>query len=96
VQPQQTENHKNGFGAGAGLQAGEQMLGIMCSSVPLLRWVSRSFSHLCYRTTHIDLCYNWVRGNAMTIQQLEPQLSNLSRAEKAELVQRLLQDILNT
>jgi uncharacterized protein (DUF433 family) len=31
----------------------------------------------------------------MSIQQLEPQLSNLSRAEKAELVQRLVREIIN-
>lgn len=31
----------------------------------------------------------------MSIQQLEPQLSNLSRAEKAELVQRLVREIMN-
>jgi uncharacterized protein (DUF433 family) len=31
----------------------------------------------------------------MSIQQLEPQLSNLSRAEKAELVQRLVREIVN-
>jgi uncharacterized protein (DUF433 family) len=31
----------------------------------------------------------------MTIQQLEPQLAALSRAEKAELVQRLIRDIVN-
>jgi uncharacterized protein (DUF433 family) len=31
----------------------------------------------------------------MTIQQLEPQLSKLSRAEKAELVQRLVREIVN-
>jgi len=32
----------------------------------------------------------------MSIQQLEPQLSALSRAEKAELVQRLVREIINT
>jgi len=32
----------------------------------------------------------------MSIQQLEPQLSSLSRAEKAELVQRLVREIINT
>ena len=32
----------------------------------------------------------------MTIQQIEPQLSALSRAEKAELVQRLFREILDT
>lgn len=32
----------------------------------------------------------------MTIQELEPHLSGLTRAEKAELVQRLLRDIGNT
>ncbi len=31
----------------------------------------------------------------MSIQQLEPQLSSLSRAEKAELVQRLVREIMN-
>ncbi len=31
----------------------------------------------------------------MSIQQLEPQLSSLSRAEKAELVQRLVREIVN-
>jgi len=31
----------------------------------------------------------------MSIQQLEPQLSNLSRAEKAELVQKLVREIIN-
>jgi len=31
----------------------------------------------------------------MSIQQLEPQLSSLSRAEKAELVQRLVREIIN-
>jgi uncharacterized protein (DUF433 family) len=31
----------------------------------------------------------------MTIQELEPKLSRLSRAEKAELVRRLLQEIVN-
>jgi uncharacterized protein (DUF433 family) len=31
----------------------------------------------------------------MSIQQLEPQLSTLSRAEKAELVQRLVREIIN-
>jgi uncharacterized protein (DUF433 family) len=32
----------------------------------------------------------------MSIQQLEPQLASLSRAEKAELVQRLVREIVNT
>lgn len=31
----------------------------------------------------------------MSIQQLEPQLSTLSQAEKAELVQRLVREIVN-
>ncbi|MBE0698897.1 MAG: DUF433 domain-containing protein [Anaerolineaceae bacterium] len=32
----------------------------------------------------------------MTLQQIEPHLADLSRAEKAELVQRLLPDIMNS
>jgi uncharacterized protein (DUF433 family) len=32
----------------------------------------------------------------MSIQQLEPHLASLSRAEKAELVQRLVNEIVNT
>jgi uncharacterized protein (DUF433 family) len=32
----------------------------------------------------------------MTIQDLEPKLAGLSRAEKAELVRRFMQEILNT
>ena len=31
----------------------------------------------------------------MSIQQLEPQIASLSRAEKAELVQRLVREIIN-
>jgi len=32
----------------------------------------------------------------MSIQKLEPHLSSLSRAEKAELVQRLVREMMNT
>jgi len=32
----------------------------------------------------------------MTIQNIEPQISRLSRAEKAELLQRLAQEVGNT